>query len=90
MTANRTFGLPAPAGVHLDMWVVYDKPTDFPDRAVARRFLVGMNEEPGPLPTSQVITAQEVDTIRQAMRRVGRIAIARDPSDDPNIVEIWL
>jgi hypothetical protein len=71
----------------LIMWAVYDHPTDFPAEYVARRFLV---DSDGPLPTSQVLTSNDLDCLRDALQDMGLVCLTRSEGDDPKIVETWL
>lgn len=82
------------SGTHLAddalyMWTVYDHPTDMPDKFVARLFAIA-RLSPTPSPTETVIVADALDDLRGAMRKRGLTCLARDPSDDPKIVEVWL
>lgn len=72
----------------LDMFVVYERPTDYPEDFVIRRFRVGSGLE---------ILADRTPlfvgpTLKAARRAVPPhcIRLERDPSDDPKIVEVWL
>jgi hypothetical protein len=71
----------------LPMWVVYDRPTDFPDHYVARCHQVGGR---GTKPTTLVVKAETLDELREVLRNIGLTCIARDPADEPQIVETWL
>ncbi|MBO0715837.1 MAG: hypothetical protein J2P55_00680 [Rhizobiales bacterium] len=71
----------------LPMWIVYDRPTDFPDHYVARCHHVTGR---GTRPTTLVIKAETLDALREALRNMGLTRIGRDPSDEPQIVETWL
>lgn len=71
----------------LDMFTIYERPRDYPNGYVVRRSVVRPNN---------VI---EVDAVAQyaatlgaarALVPVGKIRMARDPNDDPAIVEVWL
>lgn len=66
----------------LILWTVYDKPLDFPDNFVARKFLNSS-------PTQEVLTATSLDEIR-ALLPLGLTRLPRMDEDDPNIVEVWL
>ena len=67
----------------LEIWTVYDHPTDFPDMFVARKFNGGE-------PTKDHITSPDIDQIRYAFEELGLVRVMRHPSDDPCIVETWL
>ncbi len=71
------------------MFTIYENPTDYPGKFVARRFAVtaaGVMPEPDPLAV--------VDTIEEARAaipdREGLVCMRRNPSDEPQIVETWL
>ena len=70
----------------LSMWVIYEKPRDYPQSFVVRRWRVV---------AERVIATQEFsvhDTLEQAREGVPVwcARIDRDPEDDPVIVESWL
>lgn len=67
----------------LEIWAVYERPTDYPDYFVARKF-VGEN------PTDEVLWAYSLKDVRQLMQRMGLVSIGRSHNDDPVIVEVWL
>jgi hypothetical protein len=66
----------------IDVWIVYDSPSDFPGRYVARRFK--MNE-----PTSDVLTAATLEDLR-ALLPAGLIRLERTEHDQPHLVEVWV
>ncbi len=66
----------------LPMWVVYEKPSDFPDKFVLRKWL---NDEP----TEEIQIADTLEDIRKKVPE-GLVKISRDLRDDPVIVEVWL
>jgi hypothetical protein len=70
----------------LSMWTVYDRPPDYPDAFVARRFEIGTE----PVPTDDVILASELEQLRRAFRRAGLTLISRSDGDEQQIVETWL
>jgi hypothetical protein len=71
----------------LVMWTVTDHPTDLPDWYVARKTLV----VPGAtVMTNDVRKTSTLDELREQLARMGLTPIARDPKDDPKIVEVWL
>ena len=70
----------------LEMWVIYDHPTDIPDAFVARKWLIG----PGQMgPTESVIKAESLEMLRRLLP-LGFVNIGRSTFDDPKIVEVWL
>lgn len=71
----------------LEMWTVYDHPTDYPDGYVVRLFLV---DGAGPRPTTTAFRSDDLAKLRAEMVARGLTCLMRDPSDDPKIVETWL
>jgi hypothetical protein len=72
----------------LIMWTIYDRPSDFPDCFVARKFEIGRGGEPRA--TSDILVAHEIDKLRSLLHRRGLVRMTRAPEDDPKIVETWL
>lgn len=70
-------------GETLNIWVVYDHPTDYPDHFVARRFELDRA-------TQDVLMSGNVNSIRRYLQEQGLTCIPRSNSDDPKIVECWL
>jgi len=71
----------------LEWWVVYDHPKDFPDRYIARRFLVTAS---GAGPTDVVMWSDSLEEVRDFLENLGLVKLMRDPSDEPQIVESWI
>lgn len=71
----------------VSIWTVYDKPLDYPEQFVARRFEVfaGLAR-----PTDDVITSLYLERIRMDMQARGLYRLDRNPNDEPCIVECWL
>ena len=74
------------AGVPLSMWVIYDRPRDYPDGPIARRWEIGVGSA---RPTSEAI-AGPLDMLRRHFHSLGLTVLARDPTDEPQIVESWI
>jgi hypothetical protein len=70
----------------LELWTVYDHPSDFPDHWVARRSVVGRG---GATVTGAVIRAETLEGLRLLLPP-GMACLTRQPDDDPTIVEVWL
>jgi hypothetical protein len=72
----------------LDMWVVYDHPTDFPDQYVARRWEVLRDE----MPTDDLKQHASLDGLRGLIiaETPCHYRMDRFDGDDPKIVEVWL
>ena len=67
----------------LPMWVVYERPKDFPNCYVARLWI-------GEMPTEELMVSTNVDDIRRALQGRGLVKLMRDPEDGPQILETWL
>lgn len=74
--------------VFMTMWTIYDHPTDFPDYYVAREYKISVDNTHGP--TDNFIKALDLDLLRAKMHIKGLTPLARDPSDDPKIIETWI
>ena len=66
----------------LDIWIIYDNPSDYPGQFVARRFK--MNQ-----PTADVMTAGSLEGVR-ALLPPGLVRLERTQHDQPHIVEVWV
>jgi len=66
----------------IDIWTVYDHPSDWPHGFVARKFVLDQ-------PTNEVFKASTLGQLR-AMLPEGLTCLARSEQDDPVIVECWL
>lgn len=67
------------------MWVIYERPRDFPDGFIVRRWDInGPDPIPGP--------AYAEPTLEAARRHVppGLVRLPRFENDEPHIVEAWL
>lgn len=71
----------------LNMWQIFDSPTDFPGQFVARRFEVDGKGEPRP---TADIRAGSLESLRAMFARGGLFCITRSPEDEAQIVETWL
>lgn len=71
-------------------YAVYDKPLDYPNGYVIRRYVI---TESGTQPTREVYTADTdeiLDNIREEFRRCGLTVIPRMKNDHPSVVEVWM
>ena len=66
----------------IPMWVVYDTPIDYPHGIIARKFV---NDKA----TSETLTGDTIQEVRNKIPK-GFVRMHRHPTDDPNIVEIWI
>ena len=72
----------------LAIWTVYAYPSDYPDKYVARRFSVGKD---GHQATGSVIINSDLQRLRDILAfELHLTCLARDPLDEPQIVESWL
>jgi hypothetical protein len=70
----------------LALWTVYDHPSDFPDRFIARLWLVSRT---GTVMTEETVSAATLEELRDRLPP-GLYRLDRDPNDDPVVVETWL
>lgn len=70
----------------LSIWTVYERPSDYPNSYVARRYDIGPNSVE---PTGDLIVAPTIDLIRSQLPE-GVVRLDPHPIDDANIVESWL
>ncbi len=71
----------------LTIWTVYERPLDYPEGFVARMHVVLRDGRFGP--TDTAFYGPTLDSVRRQLPG-GLVAIARDPSDEPQIVECWI
>ena len=72
----------------LSMWTVYNSPSDYPGKFVARRFDVDAS---GPKPSMSIIIMDDLDKLREMLAfEMHLVCLTRSPEDDPKIVETWL
>lgn len=70
----------------LSVWTLYDSPADAPGRYVLRRFETG----PEPRPTADAWVSEDIEELRDIVRRMGLYCLPRQRADEPQIVECWL
>lgn len=70
----------------LIMWVIYEKPSDYPNCFVLRPNLI---EADRVIPLSRCFLAPSLEEIREYVP-VGLYRLPRDENYDPVIVETWL
>lgn len=73
----------------LSMWVVYEHPTDYPEKYIARRWEID-GSTPDGTRTDEVIIADKLDRLQFSMSQKGIKWIPRVPGDEPHIVGVWL
>lgn len=70
----------------LGMWVIYDHPSDYPDKYVARCFYVGPKVI---LASDDLLTGETLPAVR-ALLPDGLVNVGRHQrEDDPKVVETW-
>jgi hypothetical protein len=79
----RRAQLLAPPAV-FSLWVIYDRPSDFPTEVVARRFDLKTEQ-----PTQDLLRAPTLVALR-AQQPADATVLPRQKGDDPVIVESWL
>lgn len=67
----------------LQIWVVYDHPSDFPNNFVARCFINNV-------PTTSIMVCPDLGKIQDQMVEMGLVKLMPMPGDDPVILETWL
>ncbi|WP_341893862.1 hypothetical protein [Ferrovibrio terrae] len=75
-----------------DLWVVFDSPSDYPGRVVARRYEQTTRpprHEPAFEPTTEKVVAATIEEARRAIP-AGRGQFPRLPNDAAEVAEVWL
>lgn len=67
----------------LPMWVVYERPKDFPNCYVSRLWL-------GERPTEELVIASRLEDIHVVLTSRGLVKTDPQEQDDPCIKEVWL
>ena len=70
----------------LSLWTVYEKPKDYPQGYIARRFEVWVGTYQATIDT---IKAETLEELRSKIPK-GKVSIGRTAGDDPVIVEVWV
>ena len=78
---------PDPDPEPLALWVVYQRPEDWADRIVARRWSVHGARY---WPTDEVVVGTAIGPVRQRLMQRGLVNIGRAAGDDPTILEVWV
>ena len=77
----------APDPGPLPMWVIYDRPADYPTSYVARKWLIHAGRH---APTDEMLLDADLEALRAKMTGWGLTRLRPDPRDDPVIVESWI
>jgi hypothetical protein len=67
------------------LWTVYEKPSDYPNHYVARKFFYKPTVEP----THEMLKSVSLDILRSMLPK-DLHRIPRSETDDPRIVEVWI
>jgi hypothetical protein len=70
----------------LEMWTIYQYPSDYPGDFVARKQVIGAGVV---IQSDDMFTADTLDEIRKLLPR-GLVRMMRHPNDDPKIIEVWM
>jgi hypothetical protein len=65
------------------LWTIYDRPVDYPNSFVARKFIVDR-------PTDEVIVRDTLAEVRKAIGWRALVRFERHPDNDPKIIEHWI
>lgn len=71
----------------LSMWTIYDRPADFPNDYVARRWEI-RGKAWGP--TADHIVCDDLWLLRDQLQELGLTQMPRMEEDEAHIVETWL
>jgi len=71
-----------PTKLALEIWTVFHKPIDYPNKYVVRLFV-------NQVATNTVFTADTIEEVRQFLPQ-GLYCMPRNPRDHSTIVECWL
>lgn len=71
----------------LSMWTIYDRPADYPDSFVARRWEAVDGEA---VSTNVIMRSDSLEWLREQMMDMGLVCLSRNDSDEPQVVETWI
>jgi len=83
---HKLTDIPTNLGRNMELFTIYDKPTDEPDKFVLRRWTIVGSK---PTPDAEYQTADSLEDIRKLLPP-GLSCMSRNPTDDPKIVETWI
>lgn len=77
--------------VFMSTWTVYWNPRDYPEKFVARRFVILRRSEE-PQPTTEFFVADTLEAIREKLWEIdpNLSCLPRWENDEAQIVEVWL
>lgn len=70
----------------LVMWSIFERPADFPDGFIARKFVITSGEV---TPTRDAMVCRQLEPIRNEMMRRGLYCLPREERDPPMLLESW-
>jgi hypothetical protein len=73
----------------MNLYTVYESPTDYPDKYVVRRWEI-VDPDNVPVAKEVFMIGSDLNEIRNALQKMGLYRIPRDESDDKKIVETWI
>ena len=71
----------------LSVWTLFNSPADAPGKFVLRRFESGPVE---PRATADAWVSENIEELRDIVRRQGLYCLGRKDADEPHIVESWI
>lgn len=88
MVLKEFTGLPGSENNGLEIYTVYDHPTDYPDSFVVRRWRVIEGKE---IPDDKLlIQSKDLNLIENILLEMGLTPIPRLPGDDPVILKNYI
>lgn len=82
---RKSFPMPD-SGKHFFMWIVHEKPPDFPNAWVARCWIV----YDVPQPTPELLISPSLEVLEDILRDHGFSKLARSPGDAPGVLSTWI
>lgn len=72
----------------MNLWCVYNKPKDYPDKVVARRWVLSASGEPEA--TDDLVIENRLESVRRKLLEKNLFPLPRHDNDDACIVESWI
>lgn len=76
----------AEEGYGLAMYVIYDRPRDYPDKIVIRKWIAAPGME---IPTRFITLHDTLEEAREALAPLRLYRDERNPAADPVVLEVW-
>jgi len=78
-----------PSQEGLNIYTIFDKPLDFPEHFVCRKFVV--DSTGAVIPEQNILyKSKSLENIQFTLSNMGLFNIGREPLDDIKIVESWI